>query len=490
MQKLNYLNYHYVLSSIGLVLMIESLFILLSAFVGEYYKEATTLSLYISSAITFVSGFLLNLTRNKRNNKRISKREVYLTVTSTWLAMVLFGTLPFLISGAISNFTDAFFESMCGFTTTGSSTLLNIEVFPKSLHFWRSFTQWIGGIGILIFAMSFMPFFGSGSSFLYKAEVTGISEEQFRIRSKDIVKKMSFTYIVITIIGFVLLSAGPMNYFDAACHALSSVSTGGLSTKQASISHYYSAYTEYVIILLMFIGGANFMLIYSTFTKFSISIFKDEEFRWYLGMVMLFVAIIFTSLIFNGTRIGSIENTFRTILFHVVSAITSTGFVTNDYLEWGQPVWFLFIALVLFCGSEGSTSGGMKISRLIVLAKNTRVVFKRQIHPQALYMVKINGNVVSNQVVDKVMAFVFLYITILAFSFVILSYSGMTFDESIGAAISAISNYGVGMGNNGPSGSFSSISDFTKYYLSFLMLIGRLEVFTVLSLFTPGFWKK
>ncbi len=487
MQKL---NYHYVLSSIGLVLMIESLFILLSAFVGEYYKEATTPSLYISSAITFVSGFLLNLARNKRNNKRISKREVYLTVTTTWLAMVLFGTLPFLISGAISNFTDAFFESMCGFTTTGSSTLLNIEVFPKSLHFWRSFTQWIGGIGILIFVMSFMPFFGNGNSFLYKAESTGISEEQFRIRSKDIVKKISITYIVITTVGFLLLVIGPMNPFDAACHALTSVSTGGISTKQASISHYDSAYTEYIIIFLMFMGGANFMLTYTTFFKFSSSIFKDEEFRWYIGLIVLFVVIIFTTQTFNGTHIENIENTFRSILFHVVSAITSTGFVTTDYLEWGQPFWFLFIGLVLFCSSEGSTSGGMKISRLIVLAKNTRVVFKRQIHPQALYMVKINGSVVSNQTVEKVMAFVFLYIAILAFSFVVLSYSGLTFEESIGAAVSAISNYGIGMGNNGPSGNFTSVSNFIKYYLSFLMLVGRLEVFTVLSLLMPGFWKK
>lgn len=487
MQKL---NYHYVLSSIGLVLMIESVFMILSALVAEYYHESTAYSLYLSAGATFVVGFLLNLARRKKNTRRITKREVYLTVTLTWVAMALFGTLPFLFGGAISNFTDAFFESMCGFTTTGSSTLLNIEVFPKSLHFWRSFMQWIGGIGILIFVMSFIPFFGSSSSFLYKAEATGISEEQFKIRTSDIVRKMAITYIGVTLVGFLLLWAGPMNIFDAACHALSSVSTGGISTKQASISHYNSAYTEYVIIFLMFVGGANFMLTYTLFANLSFKIFKDEEFRWYLGMIVLFVVIIFITMLFNQIRIGNIEYTLRTILFQVVSAITSTGFVTTDYLDWGQPFWFLFLGLVLFCGSEGSTSGGMKISRLIVLAKNTRVVFKRQVHPQALYMVKINGSIISNTIVEKVIAFVFLYITILAFSFVVLSYSGMTFDESIGAAVSAISNYGVGLGSHGPSGNFTTTTDFAKYYLCFLMLVGRLEVFTVLSLFMPGFWKR
>lgn len=483
-------NFHYVLHNIGIVLMIESFFMLISAFVGEYYNEPASISLYISSAITFVSGLILRLSGQIKKGKQISKREVYLTVTLVWLSMALFGTLPFLLGGAVYNFTDAFFESMCGFTTTGSSTLLNIDAFPKSLHFWRSFTQWIGGIGILIFVMSFLPFFGNSSANLYSAEATGISKEQFKTRTSDIIKKMALTYLSITIVGFLFLWAGPMSAFDSACHTFSAISTGGFSTKQASISFFNSAYTEYVIIVLMFLGGANFMLTYSFFTKFSSKIFKDEEFRWYVGLIIFFTVIISFTLRSTDVLTGNLENTFRTVLFQVVAAVTSSGYATTDFLAWGQFYWFLFLAMVLFCGSEGSTSGGMKISRLIVLVKNTRVVFKRQVHPKALYMVKINGKIISNNLVEKVLAFVFLYITILGLSAVILSYTGMTFDEAIGTSISTISSYGFGLGNFGPSGNFASATDFAKYFLCFLMLVGRLEIFTVLSLFLPSFWKR
>lgn len=484
-------NLYYVLHSIGLILMIESVFMLVSAFVGEYYTEPSVRSLYQSTLITFFSGLAMYVSGKKEKRKqRISKREIYLTVTLVWVAMALFGTLPFLLGGAFYNFTDAFFESMCGFTTTGSSTLLNIEAFPKSLHFWRSFTQWIGGIGILIFVMSFLPLFGDNGSSLYSAEATGISEDQFRLRVSDIVRKMALTYVGITAIGIVLLSMGPMNVFDAACHTFSAISTGGFSTKQASIAHFNSAYTEYVIIGLMFLGGTNFMLTYNLFARSSTRIFKDEEFRWYVGMILLFTLIISVTLIATHIMTGNLENTLRTVLFQVVAAVTSSGYATVNFLSWGQFYWFLFLAMVLFCGSEGSTSGGMKVSRLIVLVKNTAVVFKRQVHPQALYMVKMNGKVISNNTVDKVLAFVFLYITILGISSIILSYTGMTFDEAIGTSVSAISSYGFGLGDFGPAGNFSSATDFAKYYLCFLMLVGRLEIFTVLSLFVPSFWKR
>lgn len=484
-------NHQFVFSSIGLILMIESSFMLISAFVGEVYQEPSVYSLYLSSLITFVSGLVLFLIgRKKRKEKRISQREVYLTVTLVWVMMALYGTLPFLIGGAIPSFTDAFFESVCGFTTTGSSTLINIEAFPKSLHFWRSFTQWIGGIGIIIFVMSFLPLFGGSSSHLYNAEATGISKEQLRLRVSDITRNMSFTYLGLTAVGFLLLWAGPMNAFDAACHAFTSISTGGFSTKQASIAHFNSAYTEYVIIFLMFSGGIRFLLLFNLFRNFSGRIFKDEEFLWYSFMILGFTFIITLALYAEGNVLGSVEDTIRTVLFQVVAAITTTGYATTDFLRWGQFYWFLFLAMVLFCGSEGSTSGGMKISRLIILVKNTKVVFRRQVHPQALYMVKINGQVYSNAVVEKVLAFVFLYLTITGLGAIVLSFTGMSFDESIGTAVSSMSSYGFGLGDFGPSGNFSTATGFAKYFLSFLMIVGRLEVFTVLSLFTSSLWKK
>ncbi|HLW06942.1 MAG TPA: potassium transporter TrkG, partial [Marinilabiliaceae bacterium] len=403
-------NYRFVLSSVGLVLMIEAFFMLLSAFIGIYYKENVVNSIFTSTIITLVSGLiLLFVGRKKRNHtKNITKREVYITVTMVWIMLALFGTLPYLISDAIPSFTNAFFESMCGFTTTGSSTLINIEAFPKSLHFWRSFTQWIGGIGIIIFVISFIPVFGGLSGQFYDAEATGIAEDIFRPKIKEVTKTMALTYLVLTIIGFLFLWAGPMDSFEAACHSLTSISTGGFSTRQLSIASFNSPYIEYIITLLMFFGATNFLLISSLFTKSSFSIFRNEEFRWYVSLIVLFTIVITVALL-TANQITHVGETFRTVLFQVVAAITTTGFATNNFIAWGPFYWLLFMVMILFCGCEGSTSGGMKISRLVVLSKNSLLVFKRQVHPDALYMVKINGNVISNDAISKVIAFVFLY---------------------------------------------------------------------------------
>jgi len=471
--------------------MIEAVFMLFSAFMGEFYHETAVTSIYLSSAITVTSGAVLAFLGRKRRDHAgsVTKREVYLTVTMAWLMLALFGTLPFLLSGAIPFFTNAFFESMCGFTTTGSSTLLNIDAFPRSLHFWRSFTQWIGGFGIIIFVMSFMPVFGGNSEQFFDAEATGIAEDQMRPRINEVTKNMALTYLGLTVTGFFFLWAGPMDAFDAACHTLSAISTGGFSTRQASIAFFNSPYTEYVITVLMFLGGTNFMLIYTFFTRFSRSVFREEEFRWYTAIIILFTIAITGLLLVTGEMSG-FENTFRTALFQVVAAVTTTGFATVDYQMWGHVYWLLFLAMILFCGSEGSTSGGMKISRLVVLSKNSLLEFKKQVHPDALYRVKMNGRVISGNTSSKILAFVFLYLSLAAFSALILSFTGMTFEESIGVSVSSISSYGFGLGSYGPSGTYESASVFAKYFLSFIMLVGRLEIFTVLSLFVPSFWER
>lgn len=483
-------NFQFVFNSIGFILIIEALFMLLSAFIGELYHETATNSLYLSSLITIAAGLtLIFLSRQRVSEKRISQREAFITVTFAWLMMALFGSLPYLLSEAIPTYTDAFFESVSGFTTTGSSTLINIEAFPKSLHFWRSLTQWIGGIGIIIFVMSILPLFGGSAMHFYNAEATGVSKDQLKMRITDSTRSMSITYITFTIVGFLLLWAGPMDAFDAACHSLTSISTGGFSTKQASIAHFESIYTEYVIIILMFSGGVRFMLLFQLFRNFSTQIFKDEEFRWYTSIIIIATILIIISIYIGDYSTGSIEHTIRTVLFQVVAAVSSTGFATTNILMWGQFYWFIILALILFCGSEGSTSGGMKISRLIILVRNTNVVLQRQVHPQALYVVKINNQVYSNTIIEKVLAFVFLYLSIIGLSAIILSLNGLTFDESIGTAISSMSSYGFGQGDYGPSVDYSTLNNFTKHYLSILMIVGRLEVFTVLSLLSPGFWR-
>lgn len=483
------INTHFISNIIGFMLIVESFLMFTSAIVGEYFNESVTTSIYISVAVTFVFGVIFRFLSFGKRDKEITKREGFLTVTLVWIFLTVFGLLPYYLSGAIPHLPNAFFETMCGFTTTGSSVILNLEAFPKSLLFWRSLTQWVGGIGIVVFVMAFLPLFGGSAIQLFDAEVTGFTQNhQITPRISKIAKLISSTYLGITIIGFFLLWLGPMNAFDAICHTLTSISTGGFSTKQTSIAYYDSAYIEYVMTVLMFMGGTNFILLYLFFRKRSLKIFKDEEFRWYFLIVAIFTVVITTTLLLSGKMTG-VEYTFRTVLFQVVSNITTSGFAVYDYLLWGQVYWFLFLALMIFCACEGSTSGGVKISRLVVLVKNTLIEFKRQVHPSAILPVKMNKSVVPTHVVSKILAFMFLYTLLMFASFLILSLTGMTFEEAIGASITAISNVGPGLGANGPSGNFANLTDFAKIYMSMLMLIGRLEIFTVLSLLIPSFWK-
>ena len=462
---------------------------LIAAFIGELYRESATSSIYISVGITLSVGVILRFISFGKKGKETTKREGFLTVTLVWIFLTIFGLLPYYLSGAIPHLPDAFFETMCGFTTTGSSVILNLEGFPKSLLFWRSLTQWVGGIGIVVFVMAFLPLFGGSAIQLFDAEVTGFMQnQQITPRISKIAKLIALTYLGFTVVGFFLLWLGPMNAFDAICHTLTSISTGGFSTKQTSIAFFNSAYIEYVVTLLMFVGGTNFILLYLFVKKRSAQIFHDEEFRWYVYIVGVFTVFIATTLLLSGKMEG-VEYTFRTVLFQVVSNITTSGFAVYDYLLWGQFYWFLFLALMIFCACEGSTSGGVKISRLVVLVKNTFVEFKRQVHPSAVLPVKMNKSVVPTSVVSKILAFMFLYLLLIFASFLVLSLTGMTFDEAIGASITAISNVGPGLGSNGPAGNFAGLTDFAKFYMAMLMLIGRLEIFTVLSLFIPSFWK-
>ena len=489
MTQLKKINSYFISNILGFMLIVESVLMLSAAFIGELYRESVTSSIYISVAITFSCGVVLRFISFRKKGRETTKREGFLTVTLVWIFLTIFGLLPYYLSGAIPHLPDAFFETMCGFTTTGSSVILNLEGFPKSLLFWRSLTQWVGGIGIVVFVMAFLPLFGGSAIQLFDAEVTGFMQnQQITPRISKIAKLIAMTYLGFTVIGFFLLWFGPMDAFDAICHTLTSISTGGFSTKQTSIAFFNSAYVEYVLILLMFLGGTNFILLYLFAKKKSSQIFHDEEFRWYFYIVAVFTVFMTTTLLLSGKMEG-IEYTFRTVLFQVVSNITTSGFAVYDYLLWGQFYWFLFLALMIFCACEGSTSGGVKISRLVVLVKNTFIEFKRQVHPAAILPVKMNKSVVPTQVVSKILAFMFLYILLVFASFLVLSLTGMTFEEAIGASITAISNVGPGLGTNGPAGNFANLTDFAKIYMAMLMLIGRLEIFTVLSLLIPSFWK-
>lgn len=482
-------NYRFILKTIGFLLIIESLFMMAATVIAFYYHEMVGDAMLISSTITFFAGIFIRLLGTDDYEKPIGKRESFLVVSLTWVILSAFGMLPFYLSGAIPDISNAYFETMSGFTTTGASILTDIDSMSKGLLFWRSITQWIGGIGIIVFALAILPMVGGNASVLYDAETTGIVHERFRPRITQVAKRLWVTYIFITVILFLLLWAGPMNMFDSMCHALTTMSTGGYSTKQASIAYWNSPYIEYVLSIFMFIGGTNFALIYFLLKGVPKKLIKDEEFRWYGAICLIFISIIAFSLYFSG-QFSDIEYSIRTSTFQVVSIITTTGFTTIDYMNWGAFYIFMLCLLMLFCACAGSTSGGIKIVRIIVLFKNAINEFKRQVHPNAILPVRLNGQVIPIDIVTKILAFMFLYLAILVVSFLILSFSGIEFEESIGAAISCMGNVGPGLGDIGHSGHFADIPTFSKWYLCFLMLTGRLELFTVLSLFMPAFWKR
>lgn len=482
-------NFRFVFKTMGFLLIIESLCLMVASLISLYYHEDCADAILISAGITFLSGLFLSIVGTEEREQAVGKRESFLVVTLSWTIMSAFGMLPYYLSGEIPDISDAYFETMSGFSTTGATILHNIGEISHGLLFWRSLTQWIGGIGIIVFALVLLPMVGGNAAVLYEAETTGIVRQRFRPRIGQVAKRLFFTYVFVTSVLIVLLWLGPMNLFDAVCHALSTMSTGGYSTKQDSISHWDSAYIEYVISLFMFVGGVNFALIYFLLQGTVSKIIKDEEFRWYSYICLVFTVVITLCLLFTGLY-SNVEEAFRASLFQVVSIITTTGFATADYVIWGSFYTFAFTLLMFFCACAGSTSGGMKIVRMIVLCKNAVNEFKRQVHPNAVLPVRLNDNVIPIDMVTKVLAFMFLYVGITVFSFLVLSMTGMGFEESVGAAITSISNVGPGLGDNSPSGHFGEISPFAKWYMSFLMLTGRLELFTVLSLFMPAFWKR
>lgn len=486
MSKINLLA---VFKVIGHLLCLESLFMLCPLIVSFIYAEGDWIAFAAAILITFTAGFLMSFTC-KGEEKHIGKREGFMIVATSWIFFSLFGMLPFLISGYIDNVTDAFFETISGFTTTGSSVVNDIEAFPHGLLFWRGMIQWLGGMGIILFTLAILPSLNSGSGIqMFNAEVTGIKHSKLRPRISQTAKRLWGVYLILTLILILLLYAGPMNLFDSVCHAFSTMATGGYSTKQTSIAYWNSPYTEYVIIIFMILSSINFSLIYLAALGEVKELLRDEETHWYLSIIGIAVAFIFISFYIAGTGSG-IESTFRVSLFQVASLISTTGFATADYNHWNSFACFVLLTIMIFGGCAASTGGGIKIIRLIVFAKNTKNELYRHAHPCAVLPVRVNNHVISSGLVTKALGFLSVYFTLVVIASLIFSSQGYTIEESIFACVSAIGDVGPGIGALGPNENFSGVSDIGKWTLSFLMLTGRLELFTILILFTPYFWKK
>ncbi|MBN2349978.1 MAG: TrkH family potassium uptake protein [Bacteroidales bacterium] len=472
---------------LGILLLLEGIFMASSVLVSLVYNESVTIPILLSSILTIFTGGLLWLIFRK-SNKSISKREGYIIVSSGWIFFSFFGAIPFHMSEAIPSFTDAFFETMSGFTTTGASILTDVESMPNGLLYWRSLIQWLGGMGIIVLSLVILPVLGIGGMQLFVAEVPGPTPDKIHPRIKETAKRLWGIYFIFTCAEIVLLWIGGMSFFDAVCHSFTTMATGGYSTKQESIAYFTSPYIHYVIILFMILAGINFTLSYFALHFNFRRVFRDEEFRFYLGFIAVFTLIITIILAININQ--PFEASFRQSLFQVVSIMTTTGFATVDYLQWMPVAIILLLILMFFGGSAGSTGGSMKIVRVVLLVKNSMLELKRLIHPSGIIPVRLNHQAVPPETVQNVLAFVSFYVLTTMTSIIVISAMGYDLESSIGAVAATLGNIGPGIGAVGPADNYAHFSDVGKWFLSFLMLIGRLELFTVLILFSPHFWKK
>ena len=452
-----------------------------------YFHSGDQYAILIAALITSGSGFLLYLI--KRDSSVIRKREGYLVVSLGWIVISLFGMLPYLINGAIPNITDAFFETVSGFTTTGASVLNNIEEMPEGLLLWRSMTQWIGGMGIIVMTIAILPILGIGGMELFVAEAPGPTSDKIHPRITETAKRLWAVYLTLTVLEAILLMAGGMTFYDAINHAFTTMATGGFSTKNNSIAYYDSAYLQYIIILFMFLAGTNFTLNYFLINLTPGKLWNNQEFKAYLLICVSLTVAIGTYLYLNNLDTLQPEKCFRDALFQTVSLITTTGYVTADYTSWAPFLTVVFFLMMFLGGSAGSTGGGVKIVRHLALAKNSLLEFKRIIHPRAVIPVKINGRIVPQKIITNIMVFILIYLIVFAFGSVVMSAFGLDFDTALGSVATSLGNIGPGIGSVGPVDNFYSIPTGGKWFLTILMLIGRLELYTMLSLLMPWFWK-
>ncbi len=400
------MNLKIIVKIIGFLLILNGLAMLTALPFSFYYQSNDINAILISGIGTALLGSLLWFFIKTDPDEDISKRDGYLIVTLGWIASSLVGTLPYIIHGSIPSFTDAFFETMSGFTTTGATILKDIEVVPQGLLYWRSMTHWIGGMGIIVLSLAILPILGIGGMQLFQAEVAGPSKDKIHPRVTETAKRLWAIYLILTVAQIILLLFGDMNLLDAVCHSFGTLATGGFSTKNTSVAYYHSAYIEWVIIIFMFLSGTNFTLHYFALKGKVFNYFKDDEFRFYAIFVMLIVTSIALYLIIQNSQ--ATESAFRDSAFSIISILSSTGFVTVNYEAWAKFFPEIFLILLLMGACAGSTSGGVKIIRYELLIKNSLNELKKLIHPKAVIPVRHNGKAVSNEIISKIAAFVML----------------------------------------------------------------------------------
>lgn len=481
------INIRFIANLLGKLTLIESAFFVLCAIMALLYGESDFMAFTWSALITAGIGSLAAFSI-KVNDRVLAKKDGYFIVCIVWVIFSLFGCLPYMIGQTIPAFADAFFETMSGFTTTGSSILNNIESLPHATLFWRSLTQWLGGLGIIVLFLAILPSLGIEGRDLYVAEVPGPTHNKITSTFNSSARKLWLLYLGLTFAQTILLLFGGMTLFDAICHSFTTMATGGFSTKQDSIAYWDSAYIQYVIIIFMLIAGTNFGLCFAVVKGDFRKLIHDEEFKWYILIAAISSITIGLGLYFSDW--AGAEKSFRDAAFQVVTIMTTTGYATADYLLWPALLGLILFLLLFIGASAGSTAGGIKVVRIYLLFKNSFLELKRIIHPNAVINVKYNGKSIHPNIMTSVMGFFILFMIIFSIGSVVMSLFTVDIATACSAVITSMSNVGPGFGSIGPMDNFSHLNDFAKIFLAFLMLIGRLEIFTVMVLFSKSFWKR
>lgn len=481
-------NYPIIARTMGGLLLINALFLIIPLAFAWFYEEGDFQAFFYSLIINLFAGWLLFSYGRKNEFPDVKRKDGFLIVTLGWTALTVFGALPYVFSGTFESQADIIFETLSGYTTTGATILTDIEAQPKGILMWRSITQWIGGMGIIVLAVAILPYLGIGGMQLFMAESSGISYDKLQPRIRETAKRLWIIYLGLTLLLMLLLLLGGMSFYESLAHSFATLSTGGFSPKAASIGHYQSRYIEYIITVFMFIGGINFTLIYFGIKGKFQRLWHNEEFRTYVFFTLIVIAIVALNLAIYQDYHP--EKAFRSAAFQVIAMITTTGFGTDDYTLWSPFMTMLFLLLLFTGGSTGSTSGGIKAVRHLVLGKNSLMEFKRQLHPSAIIPVRLNGKSVPKEVIQNVLAFIIIYLTAVVLGTILLSLDDIDVASAFSAAATATGNVGPGIGMVGPSANFAFLSGFSKLVLAFCMLIGRLELITVLIIFTPYFWRR
>ena len=493
------LNLPIIAHIMGLLLACNGVFMLLASLASLYYGEDAVTGIFVAAVLCVSAGLVL-MFLTKMHQREVKKRDGYLIVSLGWVLMALSGTLPYVLTGSIPSFTNAFFETMSGYTTTGATILNNIEAIPKGVLLWRSLTHWIGGMGIIVLAVAILPLLGIGGMQLFAAEAPGPSADKLKPRITDTAKRLWYIYVGLTLAETLLLKLAGMGFYDALNHSMATMSTGGFSTKNSSLAHWnHMPAVQYIVILFMFLAGMNFVISYFGFKGKFRKVFRDEEFKWYTyfiisfaliaSLVIFFVADFTISSIEHPMVLGRLESSFRHGLFQVVSVVTTTGFVSADYTLWAPFLTVFFFGIFFLGGSAGSTAGGVKVMRHVIMIRNGITEFKRTLHPNAVLPLHYNGKSISKKIVFNILGFFILYMLFFIIGAVVLAAMGIDFVTALGGAASSLGNIGPAFGFLGPVENYDVLPSAGKWWCAFLMFIGRLELFTVLILFTPFFWR-